>query len=545
MFSRLSPPRCLPAIALATAGLLLTACARRETPVEAGLREKILHVGNGAEPGTLDPHLADAYTDARLIAALFEGLTVIDERTAQAVPAAAERWEQSPDGLAWTFHLRANLRWSNGEPLTADDFVQSWRRCLSPELASPYAYFFYQVKNAEAFNHRQIVDPAAVGFAAPDARTITVTLAHPIPYLPLLMASSSWYPVNPRVLTRLGGLNRRDTPWLTPQQFVGNGSFVLKEWTPNGRIVVAKNPRYWDATAVRLNGIVFYPIENPDVEERNFRAGQLHLSHNLPLSKIPAYRAGDAAKLRIDPFAQAIFIRFNTTKPPFNNPKLRRALALAIDRDSISRHLLHGSRPPAHHLTPTGLAGYVSRSRVSDDFDAARRLLAEAGFPAGRGLPPFEIQVRNDELQPKIIEAVQAMWERELGVHATIALLEQKTSIQNQRALDFTVGSNGWVADYPDPATFLELFVTHGLANWTGWGDATYDRLIAQAAQTLDPRMRMECFQQAEAILLEQAPIIPLVFGARNYLIHPSVKGWDPALIGLYQYKKVYLQSPP
>lgn len=545
MFSRLSPLRCLPAIALATAGLLITSCARRETPVEAGLREKILHVGNGAEPGTLDPHLADAYTDARLIAALFEGLSVIDERTSQAVPAAAERWEQSPDGLVWTFHLRANLRWSDGEPLTADDFVQSWRRCLSPELASPYAYFFYQVKNAEAFNHRQITDPAAVGFAAPDARTITVTLAHPTPYLPLLVANSSWYPVNPRVLTRLGGLNRRDTPWLTPAAFVGNGPFGLKEWTPNGRIVVAKNPLYWDATAVRLNGIVFYPIENPDVEERSFRAGQLHLSHNLPLSKIPAYRARDAAKLRIDPFAQCLFIRFNTTKPPFNNPQLRRALALAVDRDSISRHLLHGSRPPAHHLTPAGLAGYVSRARVPDDFDAARRLLAEAGFPAGRGLPPFEIQVRNDELQPKIIEAVQAMWERELGVHATIALLEQKTSIQNQRALDFTVGSNGWVADYPDPATFLELFVTNGMANWTGWGDATYDRLIAQAAQTLDPLVRFECFQQAEAILLEQAPIIPLVFGARNYLIHPSVKGWDPALIGLYQYKKVYLQSPP
>ena len=521
--------------------IVLSACSRRETLVETGLREKILHVGNGAEPATLDPHLADAYTESRLLAALFEGLTVIDERTSEAVPAAAERWETSADGLVWTFHLRPGLRWSNGEPLTADDFVQSWRRCLSPQLASPYAYFFYRVKNAEAFNTRQITDPATVGFAAPDARTIIISLAHPTPYLPLLIANSSWYPVNPRVLSRLGELNRRDTPWLTPAAFVGNGPFVLKEWTPNGRIVTAKNPQYWDAATVRLNGIVFYPIENPDVEERNFRAGQLHLSHNLPLSKIPAYRASDPGKLRIDPFAQVLFIRFNTTRPPFNNPKLRRALSLAIDRDSISRNLLHGSRPPAHQLTPTGLAGYVPRARVPDDFVAARRLLADAGFPGGRGLPPFEIQVRNDELQPKIIEAVQAMWERELDVHATIALLEQKTSIQNQRLLDFTVGSNGWVADYPDPATFLELFVTGGMANWTGWGDAAYDRLIAQAAQTADPKERHECFQEAEAILLEQSPIIPLIFGARNYLIHPSVQGWDPALIGLYQYKKVHL----
>ena len=537
------PSRCLLLTVLCPL-LILGGCSRRETPVEAGRREKILHVGNGAEPGTLDPHLADAYTDSRLLAALFEGLSVIDERTSQAMPAAAERWESSVDGLIWTFHLRPNLRWSNGEPLTADDFVQSWRRCLSPELASPYAYFFYQVKNAEAFNNRQITDPAAVGFAAPDARTITVTLAHPTPYLPLLIANSSWYPVNPRVLARLGGLSRRDTPWLTPQQFVGNGPFVLKEWTPNGRIVVAKNPLYWDAATVRLNGIVFYPIENPAVEERNFRAGQLHVINSLPLSKIPAYRTSDPDKLRIDPFAQVLFIRFNTTRPPFDNPKLRRALSLAVDRDSISRNLLHGSRAPAHHFAPPGLAGYVSRATVPDDFAAARQLLSAAGFPGGRGLPPFEIQVRNDEVQPKIIEAVQAMWERELGVHATIALLEQKTSIQNQRVMDFTVGSNGWVADYPDPATFLELFVTNGMANWSGWGDATYDRLIAQAGQSADQKERYDCFQQAEAILLEQSPIIPLVFGARNYLIHPAVKGWDPALIGLYQYKKVYLQSP-
>ncbi len=168
----------------------LSACGRRETPVEAGRRTGTLHVGNGAEPGTLDPHLVDAYTDARLIAALFEGLTVIDERTSTAVPAAAERWETSADGLVWTFHLRPGLLWSNGEPLTADDFVQSWRRCLSPELASPYAYYFFQVKNAEAFNSGQLTDPAALGLAAPDARTLVITLAHPTPHLPLHAATA-------------------------------------------------------------------------------------------------------------------------------------------------------------------------------------------------------------------------------------------------------------------------------------------------------------------------------------------------------------------
>jgi len=524
--------------------LLVTACSRRETPVDAGVRTGTLHVGNGAEPGTLDPHLVDAYSDMRVITALLEGLCAADERTAQAVPAAAERWENSPDGLTWTFHLRAGLHWSNGEALTADDFVQSWRRALSPKLASSYAYFLFPIKNAEAFNAGRLADPGALGLTAPDDRTIIITLERPTPYLPLLIANVAWYPINPRVLTRLGGLDDRNTPWLKPANFVGNGPFVLTEWTSNLRIVVTKNPRYWAAAAVRLNGIVFYPIENPDVEERNFRAGQLHTTFTLPLSKIARYRAGEASLLRVDPFIQSIFIRFNVTRPPFDNPKLRRALSLAIDRETIARTFLHGSRPPAAQLVPPGMAGYESSAHVPHDLTTARRLLAEAGYPEGRGLPPFELQVRNEEVQPLIIEAVQAMWKRDLGVHASIAQLELKTAIQNQRQLDYAVGANGWVADFADPVAFLDLFVTSGGSNWTGWGDPTYDGLVAQAAQTADPRARFECFQQAEAILLEQAPIAPLVFGARTYLLHPAVKGLEPSIIGINQYKKVYLQGP-
>ncbi len=524
--------------------LALGACSRRETIVQVGDREQVLHLGNGAEPESLDPHVQNAYTDQRLEAALFEGLCAVDETSSKPVPGAAESWEVSSDGLAWTFHLRANLRWSNGEPLTAGDFVLSWRRNLAPAFASSYAYLLFPVKNAAAFNRGTITDPAALGFNAPDPRTIVITLEHPTPYLPVLTTATAWYPINPRVVARFGSLSDRASAWTRPGNLVGNGPFILKEWTPGSRIVVAKNPLYWDAGTVRLNGIVFYPIENAEVEERDFRAGQLHLTNNIPLSKIPAYRATDPGRLRTDLFVQTIFIRFNVTKPPFDNPKVRRALALAIDRDSISRNLLHGSRLPAHQLVPPNLAGYNSRAQVPDDFSAARRLLAEAGFPAGRGFPSFEVQVRNDELQPKIIEAVQAMWEHELGVHFRIALLEQKVSLQNQADLNYTVGVNGWVADFADPVTFLDLFVTDGGNNWTGWGDPAYDQLIAQAARTLDGAQRYEFFQEAEARLLEQAPIIPLVFGARNYLIDQAVHGWEPAPIGIYQYKKVYLQGP-
>ena len=527
-------------------------CARRETTVQAGNREQILHMGNGAEPVSLDPHVLDAYTDQRLEAALFEGLCAIDEQSSRPVPGAAERWEVAADGLTWTFHLRAGLQWSNGEPLTADDFVQSWRRNLSPAFASAYAYLLFPIKNAEAFNNGKLTDTATppvsgakkLGLAAPDARTLIITLERPTPYLPVLTANAAWYPINPRVVAKFGPLTDRTSRWTRPGNLVGNGPFVLKEWTPGSRIVVGKNPRYWDAAAVRLNGIVFYPIENPDVEERNFRAGQLHLTNSLPLSKIPAYRRQDSPRLRTDLFLQVIFLRFNVTRPPFDRPKVRRALALAIDRESIAHNLLHGSRAPAEHFVPPQTAGYTSRASLGQNVAEARRLLAEAGYPGGQGLPVIELQVRNDEIQPKIVEAVQAMWQRELGVRISIAQLEQKVSIQNQVSLDFTIGANGWVADFADPVSFLDLFITGGGNNWTGWGDPAYDRLIAEAARTLEAGPRYELFQQAEAILLEQAPVIPLVFGARNYLIDPAVKGWEPAPIGMYQYKKIYLQSP-
>ena len=522
--------------------LLFSACSRRETIVQAGNREQILHVSNGGEPESVDPQVVVAYFDQRLEASLFEGLCASDEQSSKPVPGAAERWEMSADGLTWTFHLRAGLKWSNGEALTADDFVQSWRRNLAPAFASGYAYLLFPIKNAEAYNSGQLTDPAALGLAAPDAQTVVITLERPTPYLPILTTTTPWYPVNPRVIAKYGTLTDRTSAWSRPGNLVGNGPFVLKEWTAGSRLVVTKNPLYWDAAAVRLNGIVFYPIENPDVEERDFRAGQLHLTNSLPLSKIPVYRSQNPAQLRSELLLQTYFLRFNVTKPPFDNPKLRRALSLAVDRDSISRNLLHGSRAPADHYVPPQTAGYESRAHVPTDFAEARRLLAEAGYPGGQGLPVIELQVRNDEFQPKVMEALQAMWQRELGVRLSIALLEGKVMIQNQQNLAFTLGANGWVADFADPVTFLDVFVTGGGNSWTGWSNTRYDGLIAEAARTLDPKQRYEIFQQAEAILLEQAPIIPLVFGARNYLIDPAVKGWEPAPVGIYQYKKIFLQ---
>jgi len=540
-----------PAQALSSRGILIAAavllagpgCARRESPAAAAVAEQTLLLGNGAEPEDLDPQVVTAYTDQNILLALFEGLTAVDETTSLAVPAAALSWEQSPDGLAWTFHLREGLRWSNGEALTAEDFVQSWRRMLSPALASEYADLLYPIRNARAFNEGRISDASLLGLSAAGPRTLTIELERPTPYLPILVALPPWYPVNPRVLGRFGALASRGTPWTRPGSLVGNGPFTLEEWTPNSRIVVARNPHYWNAAVVALRKIVFFPTESPDVEERDFRAGQLHVTYALPVGKIAAYRRDAPDKLRVDPFLQTFFLRFNVRRPPFDDPRVRRALSLAIDRDAIARRVLSGAYPPAHSFTPPSCGGYTARARVDMDAGLARELLAEAGHPGGRGIPPFEVQVRNDEVQPPVMEAIQAMWDRELGIHATLATIEQKTWIQNQQTLNYAVSTSGWAGDFMDPVTFLDLFVTGGGHNWTGWSDADYDRLIGEAARTAGQEGRFELFQRAESILLERGPVAPLYFGAHSYLILPCVRGWAPAQLGYHRYQFVRLED--
>ena len=532
-----------PALLAAAAILAATGCGRRETAAAAAAREQTLLLGNGAEPEDLDPQVVTIYTDQNILLALFEGLTAIDERTSQAVPAAAASWEASADGLSWTFHLREGLRWSNGEALTADDFVRSWRRMLSPSLASQYAYLLYPIRGAEALNNGKLADPGALGVSAPDARTVRIDLERPTPYLPVLVALPPWYPVNPRVLERFGATAQRGTKWTRPGNLVGNGPFTLEEWVPNARIVVGRSPTYWNAAAVTLRRIVFFPTESPDTEEKDFRAGQVHVTYALPLSKVDAYAREAPDRLRVDPFLQTFFLRFNVKRAPFDDPRVRRALSLAIDRDTIARRVLSGGYPPAHSFTPPNCGGYTASARVDFDPDEARRLLSESGHRGGRGIPAFEVQVRNDDVQPPVMEAIQAMWEKELGIHATLATLEQKTWVQNQQTLSYSVSTSGWAGDFLDPVTFLDLFVTGGGNNWTGWGEEAYDRMIRGAAGMGDPAARLEALQKAEEYLLDRGPVAPLYYGAHAYLIAPCVRGWTPALLGYHRYAFVRLED--
>lgn len=528
-------------LALATSALF-SGCAKRETQVQEGLRTRTLLVGNQAEPADLDPHATDAYTDMVIAAALFEGLTVLDEKTSQGLPGVAERWDVSADGLTWTFHLRATARWSNGDPVTARDFAFSFQRILTPALGSTYSYMLWVIRNAEAFNKGTITDFSAVGVEAVDDRTLRVRLNHPVPYLPALAAHMTWLPVHRATLEKHGAVARRGTAWTRAGHLVGNGPFTLAEWSPNARVVVTRNPRYWDAARTALERVVFLPIEKVEVEEHMFRAGQLHVTSGLPTAKLPGYRKEAPAQVRNDPLLSMLYLNFNVAKPPLHDPRVRRALALAIDRAALARTVYDGAWRPAPHPVPPDCGAYTSTTRVTTDIASARRLLAEAGFPAGRGLPVLPVQVINDTQMPRLMEAIQAMWQRDLGVQCSIERFEQKTWIQNQQTKVHTIGIMGWVADYADPRTYLGLWTTTSGNNWTNWSDADYDRLIAESDQTADAAQRFELFRRAEARLLDLAPISPLIFPPRLYLIHPAVKNWDPAPLGIRRFQRVELQ---
>ena len=528
-------------MAAAAALLAFAGCGRHESTATAGVQTQTLLLGNAAEPADLDPQAITAWTDSNIAYALFEGLTWIDDKTVRPVPAAAASWEVSPDGLVYTFHLRPDGRWSDGTPVTSADFAYSFRRILTPAFAASYSYMLWPIKNAQAYNEGRITDFSRVGVQTPDPLTLRLTLERPTPYLPSLAAHQTWLPVPRHVVERYGPFDRRGTGWTRAGHLVGNGPFLLTEWTPDARIIVDRNPRYWDAAHVRLQRIIFFPIENSEAEESAFRAGQLDVTYGLPSAKIALYRREHPDELRMENRLATYYLFINVTRPPLDNPKLRRALALGIDRTAIARDVLAGSRTPSHSLTPPDCAGYTCRAGVPDDFAAARRLLAEAGYPGGRGLPTFEVQSFNSEGSMRTIEAIQAMWARELGVHITIAQLEQRTLYANQRNRNYTIAFSGWIADYADPSTFLDTMTTGNGSNYAGWSDPAYDRLIAAAGNTADNARRYELFQQAEAILLEQAPLIPLLNGEQTYLLRPEVRHWHPSPLGFVRFKDVWL----
>lgn len=528
----------LPLISLA---LTFSGCGPRTSNVTTGNATQTLHLAIDSEPRDIDPHLVSAYSDFQVVNALFEGLTTIDEHTSLPIPAAAESWETSANGLTWTFHLRPNLKWSDGEPLTAKTFRDSFTRALAPTIASEYAYVLFPIKNAAGFNAGKYPDFVAVGVKAIDDLTLTIELERPTPALPSILTLSVAWPVPIHVLKRNGGFIDRKNRWTRPENIVGNGPFRLTDWSPNQHILVERNPHYHNDANTQLNGIAFYPYDNAASQEAAFRSGQLHLTSEIPLTKIATYRAENPELLRLDPFLQSGFMRFNLTKPPFDDIRVRRAFSRAIDRQSLADHVFTGGELPAGSLTPPQTAGYDSPTKITYDPDQARALLAEAGYPDGKNFPPIEVISRSREKDRLLLEAIQQMWRRELGVDVSLIMKEQRVWLDDEASLNYHISNAGWVGDYVDPYNFLELFFSYSGNNRTGWKSAKYDRLLESAGTTADEIKRNALYAAAEQELLEQSPIAPIFYGTQSYLIRPEVEGWPPALLGLHRYQNVSL----
>jgi oligopeptide transport system substrate-binding protein len=532
---------CLP-VCLGFVAALMGGCAKRDTTVDRANREGVLHLSVGSEPADLDPQTVTGTGDGKIIQSLFEPLVTYEPGTLAPVPALADRWTISADGLTYTFHLRPGAQWSNRDPITAQDCVDSWRRILTPALGAEYAYFLYLLRGAEAFHKGGTADFSTVGVRAADAQTLIVTLAHPAPYFLQILLNSPWRPIHVRSIAAIGDPYNRATKWTVPGAMVTSGPFVLKEWTLNQRVVVEKSPTYWDRARVRLNAVHFYPMENIDVEERAFRSGQLHMTWAVSLAKVPSLQRESSPFLRIDPLLETHFFRLNTRRPPLNDVRIRRALSLAIDRDALASRVLPGGREPAPTFVPPILAGYTPPSRRAHDPAAARQLLAEAGFPEGKGMPALEILYHNAEILRLVAEAIQQMWRRELGLDVRLVNQEKKTVYASRRSGDFQLVLGTWTADYLDATTFLDMWRSDSGNNQTGWADAEYDALANRADAMVDPVARAAVLAQAENRVLDAAPIIPVYFNTHVYLMHSSVKGWQPTPMDHSDYRYVALE---
>jgi len=525
-----------------TAGALLPGCLKRETAVADGIRDQVLHRGIGSEVSDLDPQTAMNIAEVDIVSALFEGLVAEDPVDLRPVPGLASRWSIASDRLTYTFYLRPEAKWSNGDPLTSADFLAAWQRILTPALGAENAGMLYVLQGAEAFHKGASKSFAQVGVSAPDAHTLRVTLEHPTPYFLSLLTHPAWHPVPLKVIAEKGDAYARGNPWTRPATHVGNGPFRLKSWQPNRLIVVEKSPTYWDAARVRLNAIHFHPIESIESEERTFRAGQLHITYALPFGKVDAYRRNSPQLLRIDPYLNSYFFRFNTRQAPLNNERVRRALSLALDRTAIVEKVLRGGQLPATSLTPPGMPDYTPPDVVRSDVAAARALLTEAGFPGGKGLPTLEILFNTSGNHRLIAEAIQEMWRRELGIEVKMVNQEFKVVLAERRAGRFQILLSDWVGDYMDATTFLDLWRSDSGNNHTGWANSEYDALLFTAARNPDPVARAQQLQRAETIMLNAAPVVPIYFNTHVFLLHPAVKGWNSTLLDHHPYKHVWLE---
>ena len=508
---------------------------------EAVVDEMVLVHNVGTELETMDPHLATGVPEMTTMLQIYEGLTRLNDDSLPEL-AQAESVDISDDELVYTFNLRDGLVWSNGEPLTAEDFELSWKRALDPELAADYAYMLYFIAGAEAYNAGEgSVDDVMV--EALDDKTLQVTLEAPTPFFLSLAAFATYYPLyQPAIEADPEGWH------LSADTIVGNGPFKMIS-SAQGQMEFVPNENYWDKDAVILDRLIFTMIENESTELTMFETGEVDVTHTVPGPEIP--RLQETGELHIFPYFGTYYFIFQIEKPPLDDVRVRKALTLAIDREALVTNVTQGGQLPAYAFVPKGIPehdGSDFRDNGGDyfsyDVEEAQRLLEEAGYPGGAGFPSVEILYNTSEMHKMIAEAIQEMWKQNLGIeNVTLTNQEWGVYLNTRDEGDFMIARAGWIGDYLDPNTFLDMWVTGGGNNNSRFSNAEYDRLVAEARMMDDEVARMDVMHQLEDILMEEMPIAPIYYYTLPMMVKSYVKGYSKAAVGGLDFKSAYIEK--
>ena len=502
--------------------------------------ENVLRRSNDAEPASMDPQLAQGMPEMHILRDMFVGL-IDEDAGAHLIPGVAEKWDVSEDGKTYTFHLRDNT-WSDGTPVTAGDFVYAWRRGVDPAVGSKYSFFLYPVKNAkEIVEGKQPLD--ALGVSAPDDKTLVVELNNPTPYFTGLLINAVTYPVPRHIVEKHG------KEWTRAEHIAGNGAYKMREWKPQSRIVLEKSPDYYGAQDVQLDKVIYYVSEDKNAELQRYRAGELDWTADVPNDQIKWLQENLSDELHIYNYLGTFYFGYNLTKPPFkDNPKLREALSLVIDRERIVKNITASGEKPAYGFVVPGISGYAPYQPEYAAWDRQKRvekakaLYAEAGYNKENPLR-VELLYNTNDNNKKIAIAVASLWKDALGVETSLINKEWKAYLNDRREYNTQVFRGSWMGDYDDANTFLDLFVSGGGSNTIGLNDAEYDKLIAAAASETDRDKRAAILQQAEKRLIDSHALIPVYYFVSKHLIKPYVKGYEENVMNHWPSKYMRLEK--
>ncbi len=503
---------------------------------------QVLHRGNGSEPQSLDPHKSEGVPSANIQKDLYEGL-VCESPSGELVPGVASSWSVDKKGMRYLFTLRKDAKWSNGDPVTADDFVYSWRRIVDPKTGSYYAQTLAPVLNAEDII-KGTKKVTSLGIRAIGKYQLEVKLKGPTPYFIGLLTHSSTYPVHKASVEKHGNRFAR------VGNLIGNGAFVLKEWSIQSHILLERNPHYWDNKNTKLDKVYYYPIEDQSSELKRYRAGEIDIVEGIPISQMPWLRKNLKQDLRLTPYLGIYYFGYNVTQPPFkDNKKLRQALSMVIDRKVLTEKILRTGELPAYSWVPPNVANYQQVEYewkawpMSRRIKYAKELIKQAGYGKGKPLS-VEIRYNTSENHKKIAIVVASMWKKHLGVKTKLHNEEWKVFLANRKTKKHTqVFRSGWIADYNDAFSFAELLHSNHGVNDSGYSNPEYDALLAQSAKEADIEKRRKLLQQAEKILLNDYPVIPIYYYMSKHLVKPYVGGYEDNTMDHHYSKHLYIKA--